>query len=273
MQRGVGHDVAQRRPAELDDCILRPAGPGCHRIVSTQNISFRPLGTQASVLLASEFTVLAIVFEILASLIPEDRLVRIEPSAVIDDVPSVPGVEVAATVAVSRPAEAGVRVVRDERLSVLVRVDRDVIVAADVRTWIAELVTADDRVVAARRVLVPVPDEVVEVVPAARSGSRGSCSTRSAPATPERLAVRSRRACGRDVRPRRTVRTGCAACCPASCGRGRRCRPCPPSRANRCHLRRSERRREAPASERRQRSGLSSESNVSKHEAGRTDRR
>ena len=35
------------------------------RIVSTQNISFRPLGTHESVLLASELTVFAMVFETL----------------------------------------------------------------------------------------------------------------------------------------------------------------------------------------------------------------
>ena len=39
------------------------------RIVSTQNISFRPFGTQASVLLASEYTFFVIVFETLLAIV------------------------------------------------------------------------------------------------------------------------------------------------------------------------------------------------------------
>ena len=61
----VGHDVAERRPAELDTAAPATGRPWMSRIVSTQNISFRPLGTQASVLLASELTVFVMLFETL----------------------------------------------------------------------------------------------------------------------------------------------------------------------------------------------------------------
>ena len=49
------------------NCTVAPATgrPWMSRIVSTQNISFRPLGTQASVLLASELTVFVRLFETL----------------------------------------------------------------------------------------------------------------------------------------------------------------------------------------------------------------